>query len=57
MEIDISKIKLFEDLKLKSKKKEFYDIYEMKMEKYKNMFINPTPKFKLFKTRKFRTKR
>lgn len=57
LEIDISKIKLFEDLKLKSKKKEFYDIYEMKMEKYKNMFINPTPKFKLFKTRKFRTKR
>ena len=52
LEIDLSTIELFEDLKLKNKNKEFYDIYEMRMEKYKNIFLNPTLKVNIFKTRK-----
>ena len=53
LEIDLSEIELFEDLKLKNKNKENYDIYEMKMEQYKNIILNPKLKINIFKTRKY----
>lgn len=54
LEMDLSQLQLFDDLKLKNKKKDNYDIYEIRMEKYKNFFLNPKLKFNIFKTRKMK---
>ena len=57
LEIDISKLELFEDLKLKNENRENSDIYEMRLEKYKNIFLNPNLKINKFKIRKMSNKK